>query len=75
VEALAAPDFCVSHTKESVLDPKIRQSWEEFLNPEVMRPRLIAASIYIAGFEALKDSIVGRIREFFWNRLMVSHLE
>lgn len=48
------------------MDPKVRQSWEEFLNPEVTRPRLIAASIYIAGFEALKDSVVGRIRSFFW---------
>lgn len=47
------------------MDPKVRQSWEEFLNPEVTRPRLIAASIYIAGFEALKDSVVGRIRDFF----------
>lgn len=49
------------------MDPKFIQSWEEFLNPEVMRPRLIAASVYIAGFEALKDSIVGRIRDFFLN--------
>lgn len=48
------------------MDPKVRQSWQEFLNPDVMRPRLIAASIYIAGFEALKDSVVGRIRDFFW---------
>lgn len=48
------------------MDPKIKQSWEEFLNPEVTRPRLLAASIYIAGFEALKDSVVGRIRSFFW---------
>lgn len=47
------------------MDPKVKQSWEEFLNPEVTRPRLIAASLYIAGFEVLKDSIVGRIRDFF----------
>ena len=49
------------------MDPKVRRSWEEFLNPEITRPRLIAASIYIAGFESLKDSLVGRIRGFFWN--------
>jgi hypothetical protein len=49
------------------LDPHIGQSWEEFLNPGVMRPRLIAASIYIAGFEVLKESIVDRIRDFFRN--------
>ncbi len=47
------------------MDPKVKQSWEEFLNPEVTRPRLIAASIYVASFEALKDSIIGRIRSFF----------
>lgn len=41
------------------------RSWEEFLNPEVVRPRLIAASIYIAGFEILKNSIVAHIRRFF----------
>lgn len=48
------------------MDPKVSRSWKEFLNPEVTRPRLIATSIYIAGFEVLKDSIVGRIRDFFW---------
>jgi hypothetical protein len=47
------------------MDPKIQQAWENFLNPEVMRSRLLAASVYIAAFEALKDSIVGRIRDFF----------
>ena len=56
----------VSHAKENSMDPKVARSWEEFLNPEVTRPRLIAASLYIAGFEALKDSVVGRIRDFFW---------
>lgn len=48
------------------MDPKVRQSWVEFLNPEVTRLRMIAASIYIAGFEILKDSVVDRIRSFFW---------
>lgn len=55
----------VRHATEGFSNPKIKQSWEEFLNPEVMRPGLIAASIYIAGFEILKDSIVGQIRDFF----------
>jgi hypothetical protein len=40
-------------------------SWGEFLNPEVMRPRLIAASLYIAAFESLKDAIVSRPRSFY----------
>ena len=48
------------------MDAKVQSSWEDFLNPEVIRPVLISASIYIAGFEALKDAIVGRIRDFFW---------
>jgi hypothetical protein len=52
-------------TKENNMDPKVRRSWEEFLNPEVARPRLIAASIYIAAFEILKESVVVRIRDFF----------
>ena len=47
------------------MDPHIRQSWEEFLDPDVVRPRLIAASVYIAAFEVLKDAIVGNIRDFF----------
>lgn len=47
------------------MDPKVRRSWEELLNPAVMRPRLIAASLYIAGFEMLKDFIVNRILNFF----------
>ena len=49
------------------MDPKVQQSWEQFLDPEITRPRLIRASIYIAGFEVLKDCIVHRIRDFFWN--------
>ncbi len=48
------------------LDPNVQQSWEEFLNPDVMRPRLISASIYIAGYESLNDAIITRIRDFFW---------
>jgi hypothetical protein len=47
------------------MDTKVQQSWEEFLNPDVVRPVLISASIYIAGFEALTDAIIGRIRDFF----------
>ncbi len=46
------------------MDPDIKRSWEEFLNPEIMRSCLISASVYIAGYEALKETIVGRIRDF-----------
>lgn len=50
-----------------VLNNKVRQSWENFLNPDVVRPCLIASSIYISAFEILEDSIVDRIHDFFWN--------
>jgi hypothetical protein len=39
--------------------------WERFLDPEVLRPNLILASVYIAAFEVLKNSIIERIREFY----------
>jgi hypothetical protein len=47
------------------MDDSVQQSWEDFLNPHVLRPRLIAASLFIAAFEPLRDSIVERIRAFF----------
>lgn len=43
----------------------VKHSFEEFLNPKDLRPRLILASIYIGIFEALKDAVVGGIRDFF----------
>lgn len=39
--------------------------WIEFLTPEVLRNRLISASIYLAAFELLKDSIIDHPRSFF----------
>ena len=47
------------------MNNEVGLSWENFLNPDVTRPRLIAASVYITGFEILKESIIGRIRDFF----------
>lgn len=38
--------------------------WEDFLNPDVLRPKLISASIYLAAFELLKDAIIERIEDF-----------
>ena len=47
------------------MHPDVKQAWECFLNPETLRPRLITASLYIAGFEFLKETtIIGRIRDF-----------
>ena len=39
--------------------------WEKFLSPEVTRDRLISVSMYITTFELLKESIIGRIRDFY----------
>jgi hypothetical protein len=43
----------------------VDQSWEEFLTPEILRNKLISASLYLAAFEMLKDSVVGRLRSFY----------
>lgn len=43
----------------------IDQIWEEFLSPEVLRGKLISASIYLAAYEMLKDSIIGRLKDFY----------
>lgn len=47
------------------MDENDKRKWGEFLNPDVMRSKLISASIYIAGFESLKDAIVSRLRSFY----------
>ena len=41
------------------------QLWEDFLNPEIIRPRLIMASVYNFAYSMLKDTIINRIRDFF----------
>jgi hypothetical protein len=43
----------------------VQNSWESFLNPEILRPNLIVASLYIAGFDLLQSTIVDRIRSFY----------
>src|ERR1017187_8409934 len=43
----------------------VDQSWEECLTPEILRNKLISASLYLAAFEMLKDSVVGRLRSFY----------
>lgn len=49
------------------MDDDIKVSWERFLNPEILRTNLIVASLFITAFEMLKESIIGRIRDFFTN--------
>ena len=41
------------------------ESWERFLDPEVVKPSLFMATIFITTFEILKNSIVDRIRDFY----------
>lgn len=39
--------------------------WERFLDPEVVRPSLFLATMFITTFEILKDSIVDDVRDFY----------
>ena len=40
-------------------------TWEGFLDPDVVRPSLFLATMFITTFEILKDSIVDRICDFY----------
>lgn len=65
VQYLPLKVLTISEAGTLMKDDKISRSWEDFLNPDVLQLRLISASVYIAGFELLKDSIIDRIRDFF----------
>ena len=41
--------------------------WERFLDPEIVRPSLFLATMFITTFEILKDSIVDDVRNFYTN--------
>ncbi|MFH2103866.1 MAG: hypothetical protein ABIJ39_10985 [Chloroflexota bacterium] len=47
------------------MNEDIQAEWERFLDPKELRPNLIMASLYIAAFEILKNSIIERIRDFY----------
>jgi hypothetical protein len=47
------------------MSDKTKISWENFLNPSTLRPKLITVSVYIAAFELLKSAIVDRIKDFY----------
>lgn len=52
--------------------------WEKFLDPDVVRPSLFLATMFITTFEILKNSVVDRIRDFYTNDfdqngLIISH--
>jgi hypothetical protein len=46
-------------------------SWEKFLNPDSLKSILVQCSLFLAGFEILKSSVVDRLRCFYtheWRR-------
>jgi hypothetical protein len=47
------------------MDDEVRDEWKRFLDPDVLRPNLISASLYIASFEILKNTVIDKIREFY----------
>jgi hypothetical protein len=47
------------------MDEKTLKSWEGFLNPDILRVNLITASLYIAAFAVLKNTIINRIKDFY----------
>jgi hypothetical protein len=51
--------------RDKNMEDEVSLSWEKFLNPEILRTNLIVASLFITAFEMLKDSIIGRIKDFF----------
>jgi hypothetical protein len=44
---------------------KVLRSWAKLLNPESLRSNLIAASIFLAAYEILRESVINRIQDFF----------
>ena len=51
------------------------ERWERFLDPDVVRPSLFMATMFITTFEILKNSIVDRIRDFYsigWSEVGVT---
>lgn len=47
------------------IDLEDKRDLFSFLDPQILRPRLMVLAIYIAAFEILKDTIIDRIRSFF----------
>ncbi|MCC2524318.1 hypothetical protein [Vibrio coralliilyticus] len=44
---------------------KLEQSMEDFLNPKLLRERLVSVSLYVLIFETLKDSLVDKLRFYY----------
>jgi len=43
----------------------ISERWERFLDPDVVRPSLFLATMFITTFEILKSSIIDHVRNFY----------
>lgn len=41
--------------------------WEQFLDPDAVRPSLFLTTMFITTFEILRDSIVDDLRNFYTN--------
>ena len=44
---------------------KNNENWEQFLSPQVLRDKIISASMFLIAYEILIESIVGRIKFFY----------
>lgn len=42
-----------------------KKQWEEFLNPNILRPRLLSMGLFMIAHEMLVDAIKGRLLDFF----------
>ena len=51
--------------KENMTANDLYNRWEEFLDPEKLRGKLITSALFIVSYELLEDSIKGRIKDFF----------
>lgn len=43
----------------------IDKQWDNLLTPAVLQERLISTSLYITAYEILKESIIGRLKDFY----------
>ncbi len=49
-------------------------AWTKFLNPESLKQNLLQGGLYLAAFEMLKESLVGRPRDFFCFAVSEGHI-
>ncbi len=51
------------------MNDELNKKWENFLNPETLRHNIIWASIFITGYELLKENIIENLSYFFMDGL------